>query len=54
MKQGIDLTFFYNKKKKCYIHNILTTNLKCEAIMSGQISNISYGFKLKIITTYYL
>ena len=51
----------YNLIKKCYVHNIFTILLQkilsgklLLIVISGQKSNLSNGFKLKLIVYYHL
>ena len=39
---------------KCIVHDIFTTISKWKVVISGQKSNSSGGFKLKLVTTYHL
>ena len=44
-------------KEKCYVYNIFTTNLIGKllfVVSSGKKSNWNCGFKLELITIYYL
>ena len=39
---------------KCIVHDIFITISKWKVVISGQKSNSSGGFKLKLVTTYQL
>ena len=49
----INKIIFYQMKKKNYVHNIFTTNLKQQAFIDNQKKKrkFSGGFKLEPITT---
>ena len=57
LRNNMQWTYSLSYMRKCYVHNIFTTNLKWQIITGcykWEKSNFNNEFKLKLVITYHL